>query len=121
MKTVGTFKNEYTFEKRVEESKRILDLYPDRIPTIVETPKSSDMKINGKEKSKFLFPRSYDIGKTLCAIRKRIQNLNESQALFLLVNNQMYGNACELSTVYDEHKDKDGFLYIVISLENTFG
>ena len=29
--------------------------------------------------------------------------------------------AALMSAVYDEHKDEDGFLYIVYSGENTFG
>lgn len=29
--------------------------------------------------------------------------------------------AALMSTIYDEHKDEDGFLYIVYSGENTFG
>lgn len=32
-----------------------------------------------------------------------------------------FPTAALMSTIYDEHKDEDGFLYIVYSGENTFG
>jgi GABA(A) receptor-associated protein len=33
----------------------------------------------------------------------------------------LYGAAAMMATVYEDHKDEDGFLYITYSGENTFG
>lgn len=53
-------------------------------------------------------------------IRKRIA-LSPEKALFVFVNGVLPPTAALLSTVYDEHADADGFLYVTFSGENTFG
>jgi len=53
-------------------------------------------------------------------IRKRIK-LSPEKAIFIFVRNVLPPTAALMSAVYDEHKDEDGFLYIMYSGENTFG
>lgn len=53
-------------------------------------------------------------------IRKRIK-LSAEKALFVFVNGVLPPTAALLSTIYDEHADPDGFLYVTFSGENTFG
>ena len=53
-------------------------------------------------------------------IRKRI-NLEPSQSIFLMVNHQLCPSNTPLNSVYEELADKDGFLYITYTSENTFG
>lgn len=53
-------------------------------------------------------------------IRKRIK-LSPEKAIFIFVNNVLPPTAALMSSIYDEHKDDDGFLYIAYSGENTFG
>ena len=40
---MSQFKKQHTFDKRVAESKRIIEKYPSKIPIIVEKQKNSDM------------------------------------------------------------------------------
>jgi hypothetical protein len=47
--------------------------------------------------------------------------LSPEKAIFIFVNNVLPPSSSLLSHVYAEHKDADGFLYIVYSSENTFG
>lgn len=53
-------------------------------------------------------------------IRKRIK-LAPEKALFVFVNNVLPPTSALMSTIYDEHKDADGFLYITFAGENSFG
>lgn len=56
----------------------------------------------------------------LCILKKRIK-MNDKQSIFLLCNNELIINTELIYNLYNRQKDDDGFLYIIISLENTFG
>ena len=60
------------------------------------------------------------VGQFVYVIRKRI-NLPSDKALFIFVNNSLPPTAALLSAVYEQHRDEDGFLYMMYSGENTFG
>lgn len=53
-------------------------------------------------------------------IRKRIK-LPSEKAIFIFINDILPPTAALMSTIYEEHKDEDGFLYVLYSGENTFG
>jgi GABA(A) receptor-associated protein len=114
------YKKKYSFSIRAKEAKRIMKKYPDRIPVICERATNSDVaKI---DKKKYLVPSDLTIGQFVFVIRKRIK-LNPAQAIFLFIGSQCVipPTANLMSIVYAEHKDKDGYLYIKYSGENTFG
>ena len=92
--------------------------YPDRIPVIVEKATGSD--IPDIDKKKYLVPTDLTVGQFVHVIRKRIK-LAPEKAIFIFVNNVLPPTAALMSSIYDEHKDDDGFLYITYSGENTFG
>ncbi len=106
------------FNTRLNESKRIMSKYPDRIPVIVN--KSDRSNIQEIDKKKYLVPRDMYIGQFTYIIRKNIK-LNESEALFVTINNSLVPTNSIMSEIYKNHHDKDGFLYIIYSSENTFG
>ncbi|KAJ3182559.1 ubiquitin-like protein atg8 [Gaertneriomyces sp. JEL0708] len=112
------FKDDHPFEKRKAEAEKIKQKYPDRIPCIVEKADKSD--IAAIDKKKYLVPQDLTMGQFVYVIRKRIK-LNSEKAIFIFVNNVLPPSGSLLSQVYQEHKDEDGFLYIVYSSENTFG
>lgn len=113
-----SFKEEHPLEKRQAEALRIREKYPDRIPVIVEKSERSD--IPDIDKKKYLVPSDLTVGQFVYVIRKRIQ-LNPEKAIFIFVKNLLPPTAALMMTVYDEHKDEDGFLYIQYSGESTFG
>jgi len=85
------FKDRHAFHKRQEEAHRIMKKYPNRIP-------------------EFLY-----------VIRKRIK-IRPEQSIYLFVGDSvMVAGAQQMGSVYEEHKDLDGFLYTCYSGENTFG
>ena len=114
----NSFKGKYPFEKRKAEAERVLAKYPDRIPVIVE--QSSGNKLPTIDKTKFLVPNDLTIGQFVYVIRKRIK-LSPEKAIFLMIDSKLPATSALLSQVYQENKDKDGFLYTTYSGENVFG
>lgn len=112
------FKQEHDLEKRKSEAARIREKYPDRIPVIVEKADKSD--IVDIDKKKYLVPADLTVGQFVYVIRKRIK-LSPEKAIFIFVNNVLPPTAALMSSIYDDHKDADGFLYVTYSGENTFG
>jgi GABA(A) receptor-associated protein len=105
-------------EKRKSEAERIRAKYPDRVPVICEKADRSD--IPDIDKKKYLVPADLTVGQFHYVIRKRIK-LAPEKALFLFCSNSIPPNAALMSTVYEEQKDEDGFLYIQYSGESVFG
>jgi GABA(A) receptor-associated protein len=113
-----SFKSENSFQKRKEDASKILIKYPDRVPIICEKALGSD--VPEIDKKKYLVPKDITIGQFIHIIRQRIK-LSQEQALFIFVNNVIPATSSSMSSVYESHKDDDGFLYIVYASENTFG
>ena len=112
------YKKDNDIEFRKEESKKIRTKYPDRIPIIVEKVHNSD--ITEIDKKKYLVPADLTMGQFQYVIRKRIK-LDQTQALFIFINNTLPTTSTLISQIYEDKKDEDGFLYITYSSENTFG
>ena len=112
------FKKLSTFEKRQNESQRIVKKHPERVPVVV--CKNYGDNLPDIDKQKFLVPKDMSIGQFMYVIRKRIK-LDANQALFILINNSLQTSTKLMSEIYETCSDPDGFLYIVYSSENTFG
>ena len=111
------YKNQYPFEKRKEDSDRILAKYPNRIPVIVE---KFGIEVPDIDRKKYLVPDDLTMSNFMYVIRKRLK-LKAEKALYLFVNNKILAGMENIGTVYDKYKDEDGFLYIKYSGESTFG
>jgi GABA(A) receptor-associated protein len=113
------FKKEHTLEQRKIESAKVIDKYTDRFPVIVSRHKTS--KLKNIDKYKFLVPSNLTLGQFLYIIRKRIE-LNEQEALFVFINETILAKTSdEFGSLYESHKDEDGFLYLSYCSENVFG
>lgn len=112
------FKDEHPFETRKAEADRIRHKYTERIPVICEKVDKSD--IPSIDKKKYLVPSDLTVGQFVYVIRKRIK-LAPEKAIFIFVDDVLPPTAALMSTIYEEHKDRDGFLYVTYSGENTFG
>jgi GABA(A) receptor-associated protein len=111
------WKDEFSFEKRHNEARKIKKRYPGRVPIICER---GDKNMPLLDKKKYLVPTDMTLGQFMYVIRKRI-TLAPEKAMFLFVNNKLMPNMALMSMIYqDEHK-ADEFLYITYSGENTFG
>lgn len=118
-KTKPSFKEKHSFEKRQEESSRIITKYPERIPVIIEKDVRA-LDVPDIDRIKYLVPNDLSFSQLIYIIRKRI-NISAEKSLFFFVNNSLVPFSHLISQIYDEHKDKDGFLYIVYNTESTFG
>jgi GABA(A) receptor-associated protein len=107
--------NNLSFEDRVALSTNIKERHPDRIPIIIRT---TDFVMN---KYKFLSPNNITIHQLLLSIRKSIEKLKPHEAVFLFINNSVPNNSSLISEIYNEHKDRDGLLYITLTKESVFG
>jgi len=115
-----SYKESTPFEKRKEESDKIRKKYPERIPVICEKQKRRNDNIPEIDKNKYLVPSDLTVGQFQYVIRKRI-SVDPDKAIFIFINNVLAPTASQMSRIYDEHKDDDGFLYVVYSGEETFG
>ncbi|KAF3436594.1 hypothetical protein FNV43_RR23686 [Rhamnella rubrinervis] len=113
-----SFKEEFEFEQRVEESRDIVAKYPDRVPVIVERYSGSDLP--DLEKRKYLVPRDMSIGQFIHILSSRL-HLTQGKALFVFVKNTLPQTASLVDSVFESFKDDDGFLYMCYSTEKTFG
>ena len=111
------YKTQFSFIKRLNESTTIIEKYPDRIPVICERYGNN---IDLLDKKKYLVPKNLTLGQFIIIIRKRL-NISKEQAIFCFINNKLPIISSEMSTLYKENKDEDGFLYLVYSGENCFG
>ena len=48
-------------------------------------------------------------------------SLDKSESIFLTINNKLCSSNDIISKIYKDHKNEDGFLYVIYSSENTFG
>ena len=112
------YKNQFDLEHRTDESRRIREKYPTRIPVIVEI-KDASIDIPDIDKKKFLVPNDLTVGQFIFVVRKRIQ-LSPEKALFCFIDDTIPSTNSLMSQLYTDHKDEDGFLYISYTGENTF-
>merc|ERR1712157_651442 len=77
------FKEDHTLDQRQQESHKIRQKYPDRIPVIVQKVEGS--QIEKIDKRKYLVPADITAAQFMWIIRKRI-NLPSEKAIFLFVN-----------------------------------
>ncbi|KAG9156942.1 hypothetical protein Leryth_008998 [Lithospermum erythrorhizon] len=113
-----SFKDDYTFEERSNESQDIIAKYPDRLPVVVERYSKTDLP--EMEKKKYLVPRDMSVGQFIYILSSRLR-LAPGKALFVFVNDTLPQTSSLMESVYESYKDEDGFLYMCYSSEQTFG
>lgn len=104
-----------TLEERIKLSEKIICKYNKRIPIIVDCKKEIIL-----DKKKYIVPNDLTVSQFMYCLKKRIK-LSSEQSIFLLCNNKLMINSDLINNIYNKEKDTDGFLYIIICLENTFG
>ncbi|GAA0166627.1 non-motor microtubule binding protein [Lithospermum erythrorhizon] len=113
-----SFKEEYSFEERSNESQDIIDKYLHRVPVVVEKYAKTDLP--EMEKKKYLVPRDMSVGQFIYILSTRL-HLAAGKALFVFVNDTLPQTSSLMESVYESFKDEDGFLYMCYSSEQTFG
>ena len=107
-----------TFQERLEESHKIKNKYPDRVPVICEKNPGSGLDM--LDKRKYLVPNDLTATQFLFIIRKRLKLASE-KGIFLFVNNMIAPSTHTMIELYNEYNEDDGFLYMNYTEENVFG
>lgn len=114
------FKSAHSFEERLNESSKIRNKYPDRVPIICEKSSYASLNCPNIDKIKYLVPSDLTVGQFIYVIRKRLR-LKPEEALYLLANGFIPTNSAMMYDIYETYKDQDGFVYFNYCLENVFG
>ena len=114
------YKENNDFEKRFKESENIKKKYPTRIPVIVERFNKCK-NIEEIDKNKYLVPDDLTASQLIYVIRKRIKIPPELAIFIFCGEGKLVNSGHTMRSIYDNYKDKDGFVYIVYSGESTFG
>ena len=121
---INSYKNNNSLDKRRSDFNRIRAKHINYIPVIINCCKNLE---NSLKKTKFLVPNNVSSSHLLFSVRKHIK-LDSSTAIFMFVDNIMLSSTIMISEIYnnyyEKNKDKedfDGFLYVNITTENTFG
>ena len=117
---INNYKNKRTFEQRLNESSRIREKYPDRIPIIVCRSRQCKT-VPAVDRNKYLVPMDLTAGQFMYVLRQRIK-LEPHISIYLMIGDMTIPASSQmLGTLYHEHMDKDGFMYITYTGESTFG
>lgn len=121
---MSDFRSKHTLEKRQALSKRIRDEHAERVPVILELAKrtrGSTQEMPPLKNEKVLVQTDSTVGKMILQIRASM-NLRSDMALFLFVGRGVIPPTGALvGHIYERYKDADGFLYVTVTSESTFG
>lgn len=98
---------------------RIVTQHPDRFPVVVECSEQLQQE-HPLKKNKFAVPQDLTLAQFLFVIRKHMK-LQPEYAIFAFINNRLYPTTSPIGAIYAQEKTEDGFLYIDIFQESTFG
>lgn len=125
---MSDFKQKHSFERRQQESSRLREKYPGRIPILLNKCNKDDPDV---DKYKYLIEQNTSMGQFIMIVRnKATPKLREEDALYFqaevpgksggykyeILNGQLL-----MSIIYDKYKNEDGFVYITYTKESTYG
>jgi GABA(A) receptor-associated protein len=112
-----TFKIETTLDHRKLLSAKIqnTEKTKDRIPVIISY--TDDITLS---KYKYLCPPDMDLSGVIKNIRQH-SSIDHMQTIYVLIHNKMMSTNRSILNIYDNHRDEDGFLYITVATDNSFG
>lgn len=104
--------------KRLEYSSIIRRNYPTMVPVVVRTPRNETyIKLI---KDRYLVPEEITVRRFLTSCRPYI-GVKETHTVFILIDDMTPRQEDTMGLMYQKHRNMDGFLYITLSSENTFG
>lgn len=117
--TIVKYRQRVSANDRKITADRIMKQHPDRIPVVVECSEQlqRDHPLN---KNKFAVPYELTLGQFLFVIRKHMK-LQPEYALFAFINNRIHPTTTPIGVIYANEKTDDGFIYIDVCQESTFG
>lgn len=98
-------------------SEDILKIHPNKIPIIIKLSENSKIEL---DKLKYIVPVDITLQQFHCILNKYIKK-NEKQSVIMFINQTLPVSSELIGSLYNKYKDNDGFLYITVQKENTFG
>lgn len=132
MEFIQEFKKD-DWTKRLSKAQYLRQNHPDRILVIVDRVDTKTPKL---KENRFLVPKEMtrtekgeklteptSVGHLLHILRRYVPSLSPDKALFLSIcgKNILPPIQSSLSQIYAEHQERDGFLYMTVMMESTFG
>lgn len=111
------FKETMSFDDRRAWFLSLVSKHENKIPVVVETDPRSTIKFFS---FKLTLKPTVQISMLAKIVRDKIQ-LSNSEAIFLFCGNVSLAGNKVLGETYEKYRDKDGFLYIVVSNIESFG
>jgi hypothetical protein len=115
----GKYRKNVPFDERKLKAAVILKQHPDRIPVVVECSDKLQA-VHPLKKNKFIVPHELTLAQFVFIIRKHMK-LDPSHAIFVFINNKLNPGTSIMSELYLHNKDEDGFMYLDVFHESTFG
>ena len=116
---LGKYRKNVQFDERKLKAAIILKQHPDRIPVVVECSEQLQ-SIHPLKKNKFIVPYELTLAQFMFVIRKHMK-LDPEYAIYVFINNRLHPTTSLIGTIYEKEKDEDGFMYMDVFQESTFG
>jgi len=117
--TMVKYRQRVALPDRKITAERIITQHPTRIPVVVECSEQLQQE-HPLSKNKFAVPYDLTLAQFLFVIRKHMK-LQPEYAIYAFINNRLHPTTTPIGTIYAHEKTEDGFLYIDIYQESTFG
>jgi microtubule-associated protein 1 light chain len=110
-----------SFNERKKKCNLLLSKYPDKIPVILEKSKV-DKYLPKIDKSKLLVSQDMTVSNIIKLLKSNLK-INENTSIYIIIakKNVMVSGSQSIFSIYQEHKNDDGFLYLEYCTENVFG
>lgn len=119
MTTAVKYRQRVSMTDRKNTAERIIAQHPSRIPVVVECSEQLQRE-HPLSKNKFAVPYDLTLAQFLFVIRKHMK-LQPEYAIYAFINNRLHPTTSAIGTIYAQEKTEDGFMYIDIFQESTFG
>jgi hypothetical protein len=119
--TEVTYINSLSFDMRKKKFNSLLLKFPDKIPVILEKSKS-DKYLPKIDKSKLLVAHDMTILNIIQLLKSNLK-INGNTSIYIVIagKNIMVSGSQSIASIYQDHKNNDGFLYLEYCTENVFG
>tara|TARA_B100001094_G_scaffold307187_1_gene338679 strand:+ start:3030 stop:3356 length:327 start_codon:yes stop_codon:yes gene_type:complete len=104
-------------KKTKQKVAEMLQKHPDYVPCLIINKAPKQIQL---QKHKYLVPKDLSMAMFIMVIRKSAK-ISPEQAIFLLVENKIPVPTETMEQLYDKYKSKNDYLYINLTVENTFG
>jgi len=109
-------------KERIALRERVSAAHPETVPVIVSSPDAT----LSLQKWRYLVPTTHRMAMLYYEIQRHSLGIASQDSIFYLVSDAYHKSVSVPGTqtvgqVYEQRKDIDGFLYILVMRESTFG